>query len=109
MYKRGDIVAVRFPFSDGSGAKLRPALVLSNGTIERTGDLILAMITASRRESDIVVELTTGRITDALPKKSFVRCHRLFAIEKSMILGSISSVTDDCMNEVLKVIVSIIS
>ena len=33
MFKQGDIVLVEFPFSDGEGNKIRPALVISNISI----------------------------------------------------------------------------
>lgn len=109
MFSRGDIVAVRFPFSDGSNSKLRPALVLSNTSIDRTGDVVLVMITASTREADVVVELTDEKLTEGLPKKSYEPCHRLFAIDQTLLLAKISSATESCMKDVLKTIVSIIS
>jgi mRNA-degrading endonuclease toxin of MazEF toxin-antitoxin module len=41
MYSKGDIVKVRFPFSDFSQGKIRPALVISDEEIHKsTGDYI---------------------------------------------------------------------
>lgn len=37
-YQQGDIVVVDFPFTDVSQTKRRPALVLSNQTVNQTGD-----------------------------------------------------------------------
>ena len=108
MYSRGDIVAVHFPFSDGSASKLRPALVLSNSTIENSGDIILVMITSSVREKDLKVELTSEKVSVQLPKQSYVKCHRLFTIEQNLISGKISSITSSGMNEVIQTILKII-
>lgn len=108
MYKRGDIIAIHFPFSDGSGVKLRPALVLSNSSIENTGDVVLAMITSSVREEDIKIELTPDKVSEQLPKQSYVKCHRLFTIHKSLLLGKISTVNSGCLTEVTKAILKII-
>ncbi|MGN6617936.1 MAG: type II toxin-antitoxin system PemK/MazF family toxin [Ilyomonas sp.] len=44
-YKRGDIVWVKFPFSDASANKLRPALIISNNIVNQTGDYLLMQIT----------------------------------------------------------------
>ncbi|MEY3418047.1 MAG: hypothetical protein RL060_2159 [Bacteroidota bacterium] len=46
MYKQGDIVVVSFPFTDGSTFKKRPALIISNSTINKTGDYLLVQITS---------------------------------------------------------------
>jgi len=40
--KKGDIVLIKFPFTDLSGSKLRPALVL----VESGNDVIVAFITS---------------------------------------------------------------
>ena len=44
---RWQVVAVPFPFSERPGAKRRPALVLSNGSFNRAGHTVLAMITTA--------------------------------------------------------------
>ncbi|MDQ6815598.1 MAG: type II toxin-antitoxin system PemK/MazF family toxin [Bacteroidota bacterium] len=43
-YKNGDIVWVKFPFTDASSGKLRPALIISNDTVNRTGDYLLCRL-----------------------------------------------------------------
>jgi mRNA interferase MazF len=45
-YRQGDIVWVDFPFMDGSQIKPRPALIISNETVNQTGDYILVQITS---------------------------------------------------------------
>lgn len=46
MYKQADIVVVKFPFTDGSEFKKRPALVVSNETINKNGDYLIVQITS---------------------------------------------------------------
>lgn len=49
-YKRGDVVLVGFVFSDESGRKLRPALVLSSPAYHRgRREVIVAAITSNVR------------------------------------------------------------
>jgi mRNA interferase MazF len=46
-YRRGDVVLVGFVFSDDSGTKVRPALVVSSATYHRRRqDVIVAAITS---------------------------------------------------------------
>lgn len=47
IYKQGDVVLVPFPFTDQSGVKQRPAVVLSGSKYNRNHpDIILAPITS---------------------------------------------------------------
>lgn len=49
-YGRGDVVLVGFVFSDESGRKVRPALVISPPTYQRArGEVIVAAITSNLR------------------------------------------------------------
>jgi mRNA interferase MazF len=55
-YKRGDVVILPFPYTDQSGAKRRPALVLSSDAFNaRRADIIVAPITSN---------LATGQFDD---------------------------------------------
>jgi mRNA interferase MazF len=48
-YSRGEIVWVKFPFTDTITTKLRPGLIISNNLINRTGDYLLMQITSRLR------------------------------------------------------------
>jgi len=49
-YSRGDVVLVGFVFSDESGKKLRPAVVISSPTYNRTRqEVIVAAVTSNVR------------------------------------------------------------
>ncbi len=109
MYQRGDIVSVNFPFTDGSGSKWRPAIILSNNLISSSGDLVVVMITSQIRSSDITVELTPNLLSVPLPKNSFAKCHRLYAVEATLVQAKYGSLTADGMKQILDAVVSIIS
>jgi mRNA interferase MazF len=79
----GDVVAVPFPFSDLSGKKLRPAVVLA--AIEHD-DLILCQITSNSFASKRAIEITDADFLDGgLPLTSHVRPDKLFTAESSII------------------------
>lgn len=49
VYSRGDVVLVRMDFSDRSGSKVRPALVVSSDEYNTTSpDVLIASITSNR-------------------------------------------------------------
>lgn len=53
-YQRGDIILADLPFSDGSGSKIRPALVVqSDRNNARLDDVILALITRTTRRATL--------------------------------------------------------
>ena len=59
-YSRGEIVWVKFPFSDLATTKLRPALVISNNLINSTGDYLLMQITSRLRNDHFSLPINTG-------------------------------------------------
>lgn len=50
VYRRGDVVLVGFVFADGTGTKLRPAVVLSSSGYHRgRQEVVVAAITSNTR------------------------------------------------------------
>ena len=79
----GDVVAVSFPFSDLSGKKLRPALVLAEA--ERN-DLILCQITSKPFASQKAVQISAANFSEgSLPLTSYARPNKLFTAEVTII------------------------
>jgi mRNA interferase MazF len=92
-FQRGDVVSVLFPFTDVSQTKKRPALILSNATINQTGDYLLVQITSQVRADGFSLPLTVADFTDKpLPLTSFVRVHKIFLLNESLIMSKITSV-----------------
>jgi len=85
LYKSGDVVLVRFPFTSGAGSKLRPALVILD-----TGDddLVVARITTHAGLSRFDVALIDWRGAGLLAP-SIARLHKLATLEKSDIHRSL--------------------
>lgn len=87
MFAFGSIVLTRFPFTDLSGAKRRPALVVSCEN-ERRSDLIVCFITSMRRVGPDMAPL------DAIPGTglkvpSVVRFDKLATLDRAVIAGKI--------------------
>ena len=96
----GDIVSVDFPFSDGTETKRRPALVLSGKAIEHTGDILLMQIT-SKTKNQLNVLLTGADLTVPLPLKSFLRLHKVFTLDRSLVIKKISHLNEEKFRQVV--------
>lgn len=108
MYKQGDIIVVRFPFTDGSDFKKRPALLISNETLNKTNDYLLVQITSKLNIDGLSISIENYDSLDALPLKSFVRCHKIFTVHKSLILAKVTNVTPDFLKSVTEKICTLI-
>lgn len=98
-YDQGDIVLVPFPFTMGTSAKPRPAIVVSNSIVNKTQDVILAQITSKPRKDLFSYVLETEKLSASLNLTSQVRCHKIFIIEKTTIFKKISKLNDEGITE----------
>jgi len=81
----GEIVIVRFPFSDLSASKLRPAVVLAEAG---RGDWILCQITSNSYGDPRAIKLEASDFADgALRLTSYARPGKLFTAHTSLVAG----------------------
>ena len=79
----GKCVRVLFPFTDATGSKDRPAVVLSNPDVR--GDLDLLMITSKEQPQDCIPIRDQDYQSGLLPRQSFVRTDRPLKIHCSKV------------------------
>lgn len=108
MPKRGSIILVPFPFTDLSGTKVRPALVVSVSL--RGEDMIVVFISSKKGQGkgsrlspfDIVV-LPSKQ--NGLKTQSVIRCAKIATLEKKIAIGEIGTLeknTTKQVNDALK-------
>ncbi len=105
---KGDIVLYPFPYTDLTGQKLRPCLVLSD---EMRYDILLCQITSQRIQADeFSVELKKEETEKGtLSIDSFVRCNMLFTGDKSDVKKVICKINNKNYDKVCKKVNQIIS
>ena len=89
VYDSGEILLLRFPFTDGSGGKQRPALVLLD---TNDGDIIVARITTKSHSTGHDVALEDW-VAAGLLAASTVRLHKLATLETSVVKRSLGNLT----------------
>ena len=103
-YERGAVVLVPFPFTDLSGSKRRPALVVSHESFHGE-DLILCAITSQvpERLSEQEILLEAGdMVKEQLPKRSVIKAGKLFTMHHSLIASRYGTVERHKLLEVLR-------
>ena len=102
-YYRGSVVLVPFPFTDLSGRKRRPALVVSPDGFHQE-DLILCAIT-SRVPDDVagheVLLEPTDVVDRRLPKRSVVKIGKLFTMHPRLIVARFGTLKEQKLGEIL--------
>lgn len=82
-FEPGEVILVPFPFSDLSGAKKRPALVLAD--IEGGHEVICLMLTSVEMKWE-KYEYNIAHWKEAgLLKPTVARIHRLFTLHRNMV------------------------
>jgi mRNA interferase MazF len=106
QFVKGDIVVVPFPFSDLSGSKKRPALVLADLS---GADIILCQITSQSVKDDYAVVLPEAEVIRGnLKMESNIRPNRIFTTEKSVILYKVGGISARKFKEVRDKIMTIL-
>lgn len=105
--RRGDVVILDYPFSAGSGSRVRPALVVQNDLRnQQLANTIVAMITSNvdRVASDptqLLVDVSTpeGR-RSGLRQNSAVTCGNLFTVHEHLIRQRIGHFSNALMQQI---------
>lgn len=93
------IVIMRFPFSDLSGSKLRPAIVLAN---TESDDWLLCQITSNSYSDPDAIRLTNVSLKrGSLLRVSFARPMKLFTAHKSLISKRVAILSDAVFKTIL--------
>lgn len=104
MISEGDILLFRFPQSDLSTGKLRPALLIKrvHGGFD---DCLVCMISTQTRHQipDLEIVLTEaapGFEKTGLKKESLIRTSRLAVVHPSVFTGKLGTLPTEVFNEV---------
>ncbi|MFP4458389.1 MAG: type II toxin-antitoxin system PemK/MazF family toxin [Candidatus Zixiibacteriota bacterium] len=86
----GDIVLLPFPFTDLTGSKMRPALVLAVSH----NDVIVAFFTSNLHlDDEFSIKLEPNEI-NGLKLPSLLKLNKIATLEKSLVIGKLGEITD---------------
>ncbi len=95
MYHFGEVVLLEYPYSDLSGVKLRPAVVIRD---TNDNDFILARITSQKGQSqyDMVIDYWQSA---GLLRPSVIRVHKLVTLETYLVKRTMGKLSERDLNK----------
>lgn len=108
--KRGDVALLDYPFSDGSGSKVRPVLIVQNDrdNLRLTSTIVVFItknVSRAHEPTQLLIDVSTpdGQ-QSGLNQNSAVTCTNLFTVSQVKILRVIGKLPapliaqiDDCL------------
>jgi mRNA interferase MazF len=101
---RGDVVLVDYPFTDRTGSKVRPTLVVSTDELHQSDDAIIAAITSVIRvrlkSSELFIEVAKPDARGSgLLSNSIVDCWNILTIDQRFILRRLGRLPSGLMKK----------
>lgn len=107
--KRGDVVRVDWPFSDRTGSKVRPAVVVQSDMLNSLiDDTMLALITRTSRAPGVTEVAIDPNFEAAsgLRFPSVASCNNILTVDQSLVVQTIGRLSapvmqkiDECLNK----------
>jgi mRNA interferase MazF len=100
--RQKDIVLLPYPFSDLEGKKVRPALVVSNDSFNKTfRDCVLIPLTTVIKDVPFSVLISQDDLAfGEIPKLSRARADKLFTVEQNLIFLKIGTIKDSVFSKI---------
>ena len=106
--KRGSIVLIRYPFTDLSGNKVRPAVILTPDNFIPKMDDILCLFISSvipykkyLLPSDYIIDEKHSSFNDTgLKCTSVFRCHKIALLIKSLVIKHLGQLDNVIMSDI---------
>lgn len=92
---KGDIVLITFPFTDLSGSKLRPAIVLAASSM----DLTVCFVTTQLQWEEPTDVRLQPTLTNGLKRSSLIRVSKIATIDKSLAKGLLGQLDSNELSE----------
>jgi mRNA interferase MazF len=101
--RRGEVVRVDWPYSDRTGSKVRPALVVQDDALNSLiADTVLVLISRTQRAVGMTEVMIDPAIETGcgLRYPSVVSCNNLLTLDQGLIVQSIGQVSATTMQQI---------
>ena len=111
MIEQRDILLVPFPFSDQSGRKVRPVIVVSNKEFnEHSEDLLVVGITSNISKDKYTLSLNNKDLEEGkLFSVCCIKTENILKVDKELIIKKIGKINKEKLKEFIKKIIEILS
>lgn len=111
MIEQKDLLLVPFPFSDQSGRKVRPVIVISNNTFNKySEDIIVIGVTSNILKDNYTLNLTNNNLEEG---KLFTNCvikvENLLRLDKELIIKKIGKINKETLKNIIDKLFTILN
>jgi mRNA interferase MazF len=92
---KGDIVLITFPFTDLSGSKLRPAVVLVATALDLTACFVTSQL-GWQEPTDVLLLPNTA---SGIVKQSLIRTSKIATLDRKLVKGLLGNLSAAELNE----------
>ena len=107
-YKRGDIVLVSFVFSDESGVKQRPAVIISTNEYHRQRQEVIIQAVTSRTDRILTGDYLIRDWKEAKLISPSVATGIIRTVKRDMIIRKLGTLSNHDLNEIEYKLIAII-
>ncbi len=110
MTEQRDLLLVPFPFSDQSGRKVRPVIVISNNHFnENSEDVLVAGVTSNISKDAYTLRLTNIDLEEGkLLTSCCIKVENILKIDKALVVKKIGKVNVSTLEGIVSKILEII-
>lgn len=111
MIEQRDLLLVPFPFSDQSGRKIRPVIVISNNLFNgHSEDVIVVGATSNVKKERYALPLANNDLEEGkLFTNCMIKVENILRLEKGLIIKKIGKIKEEKFKETLLVLNKIIN
>ena len=111
MIEQRDLLLVPFPFSDQSGRKVRPVIVISNNEFNKySDDVIVIGVTSNILKDKYTINLTNKNLDEGkLFTDCVIKVENLLRLDKELIVKKIGKINKETLKSIVDKLFTIIS
>ena len=111
MMEQKDLLLVPFPFSDQSGRKVRPVIVISNDEFNKySEDVIVIGVTSNILKEKYTISLTNNNLDEGrLFTNCSIKIENILKIDKELIIKKIGKINKETLKKIIDKLYTIIN
>ena len=111
MIEQRDLLLVPFPFSDQSGRKVRPVIVISNNEFNSySDDVIVVGVTSNISKDKYTINLTNNELDEGkLSTTCCIKVENVLKLDKELIIKKIGKINKETLKKIIDKLFEIIN
>ncbi len=110
MYEQRDLLLVPFPFSDQSGKKVRPVIVVSNNQFkDHSDDLLVVGVTSNISKDKYTLYLSNQDLENGrLSTECCIKVENILKIDTELVVKKIGKVKKSTLKNIISILSEIL-